>query len=85
MDININFIIIVILYDEAFKYGDGMTFWVMLGQTLNHCDWNYVVCTLLVNLLSIGCGAYETIIMTVCQSLFLLITFKLINRLHNIW
>jgi hypothetical protein len=43
MDININCIIIVILYDEAFKYGDGMTFGVMLGQTLNHCDWNYVV------------------------------------------
>jgi hypothetical protein len=36
MGIPASFICIIILFDEAIKYGDGATFEVMLGQTLNH-------------------------------------------------
>jgi hypothetical protein len=36
MNITVSFILIIIMFDESFKYGDGAKFKVMLGQTLKH-------------------------------------------------
>jgi hypothetical protein len=35
--------IIIFSFDEALKYGYGANFEVMLGRTLNHSEYNFVI------------------------------------------
>jgi hypothetical protein len=40
------FILIIILLDETFKYGNGAKFKISLGQTLTHSMYNTVTCAM---------------------------------------
>jgi hypothetical protein len=49
MDIPISFILVIILFDAVFKYGDGAKFW---GSGINAEFCNFVQCHIFVNYLT---------------------------------